>query len=132
MSSHLQCTRCSLEPQSRRQSEECWREPEDGALNNQFCVAAMDAFLLLTIGTLSGFILGRFFSWHAFIVCGPVLPVICAIILQKHGFAWLPGIAVIVGCLCLNQIGYLIGAQFRIKPTCHNPTSAQSDIHHSP
>jgi hypothetical protein len=83
----------------------------------------MAVFLLLAVGALSGYILGQFFSWHVLLLSGPVLAVVSAIILQNHGFAWLSGVAVIVGCLSLNEIGYLAGAYFRITSTMHNPTS---------
>jgi hypothetical protein len=83
----------------------------------------MDVFLLLAVGALSGYVLGHFFSWHVLLLCGLVLAVVSAIVLQNHSFAWLSGVAVIIGCLSLNEIGYLAGAYFRITSTIHNPTS---------
>jgi hypothetical protein len=69
----------------------------------------MDVFLILTVGALSGFIIAQFVSWFGLLWFGPVLAAISAAILQKHGYAWPSGIAIIVGCLSLNQIGYLLG-----------------------
>ena len=46
-----------------------------------------------------------------------IVAAISAAVLQKHGFGWPSGIAITVACLSLNQIGYLIGAYFKIKPT---------------
>jgi hypothetical protein len=91
----------------------------------------MDVFLLLVVGALSGYILGHFFSWHVLFLCGPVLAVVSAIILQNHGFAWPSGVAIIVGCLGLIEIGYLAGAYFRIT-TIHNPTSPRNTDPHLP
>jgi hypothetical protein len=91
----------------------------------------MDAFLLFIIAALSGFVLGHLFSWHALVVCGPVLAAISAIILQVHSFSFLPEIAIIVGSLSLNQIGYLVGARFRIGRNSGNAISAKSDTRHS-
>jgi hypothetical protein len=38
-----------------------------------------------------------------------VLAFLSAVVLQHEGFGSLPGIAIIVACLTVNQIAYLIG-----------------------
>jgi hypothetical protein len=75
----------------------------------------MEVFLLLMVGGLSGYLLALLFSWLALVWWGPVLAVGSAAILHKHGFDWPSGIAVIFGCLSLNQVGFLVGAHFRNK-----------------
>jgi hypothetical protein len=40
------------------------------------------------------------------------------------GFDWPSGIAVIIGCLSLNQVGFLVGAHFWNKP----PIQHASDV----
>jgi hypothetical protein len=72
-------------------------------------VNAMDVLLILTLGAFSGFILAQFASWYGLVWCGPVVAAISAVILQKHGFRWLSGIAVTVACLSLNQLANLSG-----------------------
>jgi hypothetical protein len=86
----------------------------------------MEVFLLLMLGALSGYLLAQFTSWFGLAWWGPVLAAISAVILQKYGFGWPSGIAITVACLSLNQIGYLIGAHFRIKPTTHHASDAKT------
>jgi hypothetical protein len=88
----------------------------------------MDILLILTLGALSGFVVAQFVSWAGLLWCGPVVASISAAILQKHGFDWLSGIAITVACLILNQIGYLIGAHFNIKPTSHHARDARTTL----
>jgi hypothetical protein len=88
----------------------------------------MDILLILTLGALSGFIVPQFVSWVGLLWCGPVVAATSAAILQKHGFGWLSGIAITVACLTLNQIGYLIGAHFNIKPTSHHARDATTTL----
>jgi hypothetical protein len=75
-----------------------------------------------------GLIVARFVSWVGLLWCGPVVAAISAAILQKHGFGWLSGIAIAVACLILNQIGYLIGAHFNIRPTSHHARDAKTTL----
>jgi hypothetical protein len=84
----------------------------------------MDVFLILIVGGISGLLLAQVFSWLGLVSCGAALAVISAVILQKHGFGWPAGIAIIVGCLSLNQIGYFLGAHFKIKSTIHHASDA--------
>jgi hypothetical protein len=88
----------------------------------------MDILLILTLGALSGFIVAQFVSWVGLLWCGPVVAATSAAILQKHGFGWLSGIAITVACLSLNQIGYLIGAYFNIRPTSHHARDARTTL----
>jgi hypothetical protein len=86
----------------------------------------MAAFLILMVGALSGLAVAQFFSWLGLVWCAPVLAVVSAVVLQKHGFGWPAGVATIVACLSLNQIGYLIGTYFRIKPTIHHASDTRT------
>jgi hypothetical protein len=88
----------------------------------------MEVFLILSLGALSGCILAQFTSWFGLVCCGPVLAALSAAILQNHGFGWPSGIAIIVGCLSINQVGYLIGAHFRIDPTIHHASDAKTTL----
>jgi hypothetical protein len=91
----------------------------------------MDVLLILTVGGLSGFIIAQFVSWFGLVWCGPAVAAISAVILQKHGFGWPSGIAITVACLSLNQIGYLIGAHFKINPTSHHARDATTTLPNS-
>ena len=70
----------------------------------------LDVVLFLPAASaILGLVAGFFFSWIAILVSGSVLAVLSATVLQHEGFGFLPGIAIIVVCLSLNQIAYLIG-----------------------
>jgi hypothetical protein len=86
----------------------------------------MVVFLILMVGALSGLVLAQVFSWLGLVWCAPVLAVVSAVLLQRHGFGWPAGFATIVACLSLNQIGYLIGTYFRIKPTIHHASDTRT------
>ena len=86
----------------------------------------MDVFLILTLGAFSGAITAQFVSWFGLVWCAPVLATVSAIVLQKQGFSWLSGIAMIVACLSLNQFGYLLGAYFKTKLTIHHAREART------
>jgi hypothetical protein len=88
----------------------------------------MDVLLVLSLGALSGFIVAQFVSWLGLLWCGPVVAAISAAILHKHGFGGLSGIAITVACLILNQVGYLIGTHFNIKPTSHHARDATTTL----
>ena len=70
-------------------------------------------FVLLAMSAILGLALGLRFSWPAILASGLVLAIVSAAILQKAGFGYLEGIAIIVVCLTINQIAYLIGMSLR-------------------
>jgi hypothetical protein len=72
-------------------------------------------FVLLAGSAILGFVLGFYFSWFAILVSGAVLALVSATVLQKEGFGFLPGIAIIVTCLTVNQVAYLIGVKLRSR-----------------
>jgi hypothetical protein len=72
-------------------------------------------FVLLAGSAILGFVLGFYFSWFAILVSGAVLALASATVLQKEGFGFLPGIAIIVACLTVNQVAYLIGVKLRSR-----------------
>jgi len=67
--------------------------------------------VLLAASALVGLILGLHCSWLAVGVSGLMLAIVSAVVLQKEGFDALPGIAIIVVCLTVNQVAYLIGVR---------------------
>jgi hypothetical protein len=71
-------------------------------------------FVLLAVSAILGVTLGLRFPWPAILVSGTVLSIVSATILQKAGFAYLEGIAIIVACLTINQVAYLIGVKLRL------------------
>jgi hypothetical protein len=68
-------------------------------------------FVLLAVSAIGGLVLGFYFSWMAILASGLVLAIVSATLLQKEGFGFLAGIAIIVVCLTVNQITYLIGVR---------------------
>ena len=72
-------------------------------------------FVLLAVSAILGLVLGLRFTWVAILVSGLVLAIVSATILQKAGFGFLEGIAIIVVCLSVNQVAYLIGVRLRIR-----------------
>jgi hypothetical protein len=72
-------------------------------------------FVLVAVSAILGLVLGLRFSWPAILASGLVLAIISAKILQKAGFGFFPGIAIIVVCLTVNQVTYLIGVRLRIR-----------------
>ena len=71
-------------------------------------------FVLLAVSAILGLVLGLRFSWPAILGSGLVLAIISATILQKAGWSFLAGIAIILVCLTVNQVAYLIGVRLRI------------------
>ena len=65
--------------------------------------------LLVALSVLIGFALGRSFSWFAIAASSIGIALFSSIILQNQGFSSLPGIAVVVACLTINQMAYLAG-----------------------
>jgi hypothetical protein len=72
-------------------------------------------FVLLAVSAILGLVLGLRFSWPAILGLGLVLAIISATILRNAGWGFLEGIAIIVVCLTVNQVGYLIGMRLRIR-----------------
>lgn len=66
--------------------------------------------VLLAVSALMGLVSGFFFSWLALILQGLLLAILAATVLQHEGFGSVAGIAIIVGCLTINQIAFFIGA----------------------
>jgi hypothetical protein len=66
--------------------------------------------LLVALSMLIGFPLGRSFSWFAIAASSIGIAVLSSAILQIQGFGALPGIAIVVTCLTVNQMAYLAGA----------------------
>jgi hypothetical protein len=71
--------------------------------------------VLLAASALVGLILGLYYSWLAVGASGLMLAIVSAVVLQKEGFDALPGIAIIVICLTVNQVAYLIGVRLRFR-----------------
>jgi hypothetical protein len=65
--------------------------------------------ILLALSAILGFVLASYFSWRAILAAGAVLAPLSAVVLQNQGFVALSGIAVIVGCLAINQAAYVVG-----------------------
>ena len=63
--------------------------------------------LLVALSALIGFSLGRSFSWFAIAASSIGIALLSSMILQIQGFSSLPGIAVVVACLTINQMAYL-------------------------
>jgi hypothetical protein len=66
--------------------------------------------ILFALSAISGFVLASYFSWRAILAAGAVLAPFSAVVLQNQGFGARSGIAVIVGCLAINQAAYVVGA----------------------
>ena len=71
--------------------------------------------VLLAASAFVGLVLGLYFSWLAIGVSGLILAIVSAVVLQKEDFEALPGIAIIVVCLTVNQVAYLIGVRLRLR-----------------
>ena len=71
--------------------------------------------VLLAASAIVGLVLGLYFSWLAIGVSGLILAFVSAVVLQTEDFDALPGIAIIVVCLTVNQVAYLIGVRLRLR-----------------
>jgi hypothetical protein len=69
--------------------------------------------LLIALSALIGFVLGTSFSWLAIAASSIGIAVLASAILQIQGFGALPGIAIAVACLTVNQMAYLAGRLFQ-------------------
>jgi len=85
----------------------------------------MGALILLALSALIGFALGTSFSWLAIAACSIGLAVLSSAILQIQGFGALPGTAIVVACLTVNQMAYLAGVFCRSKGTIPEETIRQ-------
>jgi hypothetical protein len=79
---------------------------------------------LLGLSAVTGFALGSF-SWFAIGLSGLVLAVVSSAALHIQGFSAVPGIALVVACLTVNQIGYLIAANQRLNGPVRKDTEAK-------
>jgi hypothetical protein len=92
-----------------------------------------DVVLLLPAASaILGLVAGFFFSWIAILVSGSVLAVLSATVLQHEDFGFPGGIAIIVVCLSLNQIGYLIGTTLVHRAAKKRYTSPHGQPHDDP
>jgi hypothetical protein len=66
--------------------------------------------VLLALSGLIGFALGKSFSWVAIAASSAGIAVLSSAILQTRGIGALPGIALVVACLTVNQMAYLLSA----------------------
>ena len=64
-------------------------------------------FLLLSLSALIGFGVGTSFRWPAIAASSVGIAVLSSAILQIQGFGALPGIAIVVACLTVSQMGYV-------------------------
>jgi hypothetical protein len=69
--------------------------------------------LLLALSALIGFALGASFSWFAIAASSTGIALLSSAILQIQGFGAIPGIAIVVACLTINQMAYLARAFHR-------------------
>jgi hypothetical protein len=85
--------------------------------------------LLLALSALIGFGLGTWFRWPAIVASSVALAVFSSAILQIQGFGTLPGIASVVACLTVSQMGYLAAASLRHPGYLKNkPTRNQAKV----
>jgi hypothetical protein len=75
---------------------------------------------LIALSALIGFALGTPFSWLAIAASSIGLAVLSSAILQIQGFGALPGIAIVVACLTVNQTAYLAVVFYRSKGLFQN------------
>src|SRR5216683_7269397 len=66
--------------------------------------------ILVALSALIGFALGTSLPWLAIAASSFGLAVLSSAVLQIQGFGALPGIAIVVACLTVNQMAYLAGA----------------------
>jgi hypothetical protein len=65
-------------------------------------------FVLLVFSAAIGLALGTSFSWFAILVPSVALAGLSAAVLQIAGFGVMPGIAIVVACLTVNQFAYVM------------------------
>jgi hypothetical protein len=64
--------------------------------------------ILLALSALIGFALGASFSWPAISTFSAGIAVLSSAILHIQGFGAIPGIAIVVACLTVNQLAYVV------------------------
>jgi hypothetical protein len=77
--------------------------------------------LLLALSALIGFMLGRSFSWFAIAASSTGIALLSSAILQMQGFGALPGIAIVVACLTINQIAFYLSSGLFQKQANEEP-----------
>jgi hypothetical protein len=65
-------------------------------------------FVLLALSAAIGLALGSSFSWFAILVPSFALAGLSAAVLRIAGFGVMPGIAIVVACLTVNQLAYVM------------------------
>jgi hypothetical protein len=71
----------------------------------------MNLFSLLAASALTGVLLGlNYFGLGAVLISTLIVAVLAAAILQHAGFGFFPGIAIIVGCQGVHQLGFVLGS----------------------
>jgi len=63
--------------------------------------------LLFALSALIGFGVGTSFRWPAIVASSVAIAVLSSAILQIQGFDTLRGIAIVVACLTVSQMGYV-------------------------
>ena len=71
------------------------------------------ALILLALSAVIGLALGILFSWPAIAASSVGIAVLSSAILQIQSVGALPGIAIVVACLTVSQMGYLAAAFLR-------------------
>jgi len=71
------------------------------------------ALILLALSAVIGLALGMLFSWPAIAASSVGIAVLSSAILQIQSVGALPGIAIVVACLVVSQMGYLAAASLR-------------------
>jgi hypothetical protein len=99
----------------------------DGMTNLLLALSALEIILLLAVSALIGFALGTSFSWFAIAASSVGTAVLSSMILQIHGFSSLPGIAVVVACLTINQMAYLTRPSWLFEEQADKEPSQDSD-----
>ena len=63
--------------------------------------------LLLVLSALIGFGVGTSFRWPTIAASSVAIAVLSSAFLQMQGFGTFPGIAIVVACLTVSQMGYV-------------------------
>jgi hypothetical protein len=64
--------------------------------------------VLLALSAVTGLALGASFKWHSIAISSPPMALFAAVVLQRAGFGYLPGIATVAACLSVNQIAFVV------------------------
>ena len=85
------------------------------------------ALILLALSAVIGLALGMLFSWPAIAASSVGIAVLSSAILQMQGFGTFPGIAIVVACLTVSQMGY-VAAFLRPGYLKNKPTRNQAKV----